>query len=120
MSNLKKRIGIFGEDLAVKYLANIGYKILDRNIKISYQEIDIIAKLGEIVVFIEVKTKTSTSFGSADSSLTNKQINNLKKALSIYLYRHKYDQNKVRLDLFAIDIDKFKKIAKIKHYKDIF
>jgi len=120
MKTLKKIIGDFGEDLAVKYLAQKGYRILDRNVKIGYQEIDIVARFDQKIVFIEVKTKTSNAFGCADEAITSRQIKNLKKALSIYLYKHRYSQNNIGLDLFAIDIDKFKKTAKIKHYKDIF
>ncbi len=71
-------------------------------------------------MFVEVKTRTTKSFGLADESLTNKQINSLKKALAVYLFKYKYNQNNVRLDLFAIQIERHKKIAKIKHYKDIF
>lgn len=120
MKNNRKIIGAFGEDLATDYLSQRGYKILDRNVKISYQEIDIVAKLGKKIIFIEVKTRTQSAYGTADESLTARQIKNLKKALSIYLFKHNYDQNNVRLDLFAIDLDKLNKTAKIKHYKDIF
>lgn len=115
-----KIIGKYGEDLAVLYLEKKGYKILDRNVKISYKEIDIVSKKGSKIVFVEVKTRTTSAFGSADESLRRTQIKNLKKALAIYLYKNNYNQNNVRLDLIAIDVDKNNKSANIKHYKDIF
>jgi putative endonuclease len=120
MKSINKIIGDFGEDLAVQYLSKKGYAILDRNTKISYGEIDIVAKINDTIVFVEVKTRTTNTSGSADDSLTRKQINNLKKTLNLYLYSKHYSRDKARLDLLVIDIDKNKKIARIKHYRDIY
>ena len=59
----KKLLGGAGERKAVKYLKNKGYKILRTNFKIKAGEIDVIAKDGETVVFIEVKTRSGDAFG---------------------------------------------------------
>jgi Holliday junction resolvase-like predicted endonuclease len=58
-----KALGIEGEDLAVKFLRKIGYKIVAKNYKTQIGEIDIIARDCETTVFIEVKTRTNDSFG---------------------------------------------------------
>ena len=127
--NYKQKIGEFGEKLAKNHLIRHGYKIIDANIKISYQEIDIIAQKGKRLIFIEVKTRTSLAFGSADTAMTAKKIGNLKKAILIYINRNNnflkklnqpVDANFIRLDLISIDINKKNKTAKIKHYRDIF
>ena len=115
----KQRIGKFGEELAKNFLIKHGYKIIGINIKISYQEVDIVAKKNKTIIFIEVKTRTSLSLGSADMALTDTKMENLKKVLENYIYEKKLDENFIRLDLIAIDINKQKKLAKIKHYKDI-
>lgn len=115
----KQRIGKFGEKLAKDFLIKHGYKIIGINIKISYQEVDIVAKKNKTIIFIEVKTRTSLSLGSADMALTDTKMENLKKVLENYIYEKKLDENFIRLDLISIDINRLKKLAKIKHYKDI-
>jgi len=57
-----KALGIEGEDLAVKFLRKIGYKIVAKNYKTQISEIDIIARDGDTTVFIEVKMRTNDSF----------------------------------------------------------
>lgn len=117
--NYRQKVGKFGEKIAREFLIKKGYEILATNIKISYQEIDIIAKKDKLYVFIEVKTKTSQSFGSADEAIDSGKINNLKKAMEAYSYEKKWDENFIRLDFISVDIQKTKKIAKIKHYRNI-
>ena len=117
--NYRQRIGQFGEMLAKKYLVKHGYKIIATNVKNSYQEIDIIAQKQLWFVFIEVKTRTSMNLGSADMAMTSQKVSHLKKAISNYIDINKIDENYIRLDLISVDIKRFEKVAKIKHYKDI-
>ncbi len=115
-------VGKFGEELARNYLVKKGYKIIGQNIKTSFKEIDIIAEeKSDELVFVEVKTRTSQTLGPAEEALTPAKINNFKKGVDLYLmWRDRLDDKEVRLDLISVDIDKFKKTAQIKHYKDIF
>jgi len=118
-NNYRKRVGQFGEQLAREYLVKYGYQIIAGNVKTSYQEIDIIAKQNNLLIFIEVKTRTSTKFGQADEAVTSQKVSNLKKAIENYIYENNLELDNARADLIAVDIDKSKKIAKIKHYKNI-
>ena len=102
--NYKQKIGEFGEDLACDYLKRKGYDIVDRNVKNSYQEIDIVAKKDDIFVFVEVKTRTSDTMGEADEQINNKKLENLNNAIINYLDIHSLDEIEPRLDLIAIDI----------------
>lgn len=96
------------------------YVIVDKNIKTSYKELDIIAFKNNTLVFVEVKTRTSFRFGRADESLFSRKLKNLKRAIGIYLRNfNKIGFKNIRLDLIAVDIDKFNKTAKIKHYKNV-
>ena len=71
--------GKLGEDLAEKYLEQIGYKVIERNFECKQGEIDIIALDKNEIIFIEVKTRTSIKYGSpADAVNENKQKNLLK------------------------------------------
>lgn len=117
--NHNKIVGQFGETIAKRFLESRGYKIVDLNVKKSYKEIDIIASLGKILVFVEVKTRTSFLFGSAEDAIGQKKIKYLKQAMGMYLSGCKNNYNDIRLDLIAVDINKQEKSANIKHYKDI-
>ena len=114
-----QKVGHFGEKLAQDYLKRKGYKIVDINIKTGYKEIDIVAHKKELLVFVEVKTRTSKSFGEADEGIGYYKLKNLKKAIAYYLsHSGGYNQN-FRLDLIAIDLNRRTKIAHLKHYKEI-
>lgn len=116
-----KRIGDYGEQLAAKYLTKKGYKIINKNLKLSYKEIDIIANFKGKIVFIEVKTRTSELLGKAEDSMSAKKLHHLKKAISMYVGNNKnIDPNNIRLDLVCVDINISSKIAKIKHFEDLF
>jgi len=116
----RKEIGRIGEELARKYLVKRGYIIRHKNIAFGHKEIDIVAQWGRQIIFVEVKTRTSFVFGGADTALTAKQIKTLKKAISLYCFRHKIDNNFIRLDLISVDMDMRNRIAKLKHIKDVF
>ena len=118
--NYKQKIGKYGEDLACDFLKRKGYKIISQNVKLSFQEIDIISKYGNVIVFVEVKTRTGNSFGEADEVVTEDKIDNLQKAICHYISNNKLDPTLIRLDLIAVDISKENKTARIRHYKDIF
>lgn len=116
----KQKVGKFGEDLAVQFLVRKGYFILAKNIKTSWQEIDILAKIKDKYVFLEVKTRILYSNKNYEEVLSQRKINNLKRAIGIYINNSNLDLNNARADLIIVEIDKRKKIANIKHYIDIF
>ncbi len=120
MEKYKKVVGDFGEQLIKKYLAAKGYEILGAKIKIGYQEIDIVARQNNKIIFVEVKTRTSGMLGAPEEAMGNQKIKNLKKAMEAYALVHNHDFDELRGDLIAVIIDKQKKIANIKHYKDVF
>jgi len=65
-----QRIGKWGEDAAVVYLAERGYEVVARNARTPYGEIDIVARQAEITIFVEVKTRTSNKMGLPEDSVT--------------------------------------------------
>lgn len=108
-----------GERLAAEYLIERGYKIIARNVKTSYKELDLIAQVDEVLVFVEVKTRTSFFLGGAQDMITKKKLQNLKRAAAIYLSRNKNNYKNLRFDFLAVDYDLNNKKANIKHYLDI-
>ena len=68
--NHNQRIGKWGEEIAAGYLLEQGFDIVARNARTPYGEIDIVARQGDITIFIEVKTRTSDKMGMPEDSIT--------------------------------------------------
>jgi putative endonuclease len=110
-----RKKGSKGEELAGKYLKSKGYSILEKNFSLKTGEIDIIARDGDTIVFVEVKTATSTSFGDPLEWVpVQKQRRIIKTSLS-YLTRHGLHDSPVRFDVVAIDPSR-----NINHVRDAF
>ena len=90
-----------GECLADKYLQNHGYQVQHRNWKHGYYEIDIIATKNNIIHFIEVKTRHSSTFGHPEQGVTKKKFANLKKAAVVFLHLQPY-WNRIQFDILSI------------------
>lgn len=95
-------IGKLGEEIAVKFLSGKGYKILERNFRYGHGEIDIIAMDGEVLVFVEVRTKFSDKFGMPEDSVTLRKRKQLKKIASAFLETHDVNFSECRFDFIGI------------------
>jgi putative endonuclease len=78
-------LGAAGEDAASAYLQSIGYRIVTRNLRGPGGEIDIVARDGETIVFVEVKARTSRRFGSALSAVDARKRTRLRSVAADYL-----------------------------------
>lgn len=99
---MKKKLGARGEELAANYLVKKGYQIIQRNYYTRYGELDIISKKDNILIFVEVKTRTSTSFGLPEESVTKVKMDHLRKAALIYLNNLNQGFREIRFDVIAI------------------
>lgn len=116
-NNLK--IGKIGEDEAELFLKKKGYRILERNFRKQYGDIDIVALKEKILVFVEVKTRTGTSFGSPEDSITAYKLRNLVKSAHFYKLYHPRLPDSLRIDLIAVNLDGTFHPVNIKHYENI-
>jgi len=114
----QQTIGNLGEEKATLFLQEIGYQILERNWRFSKAEIDIIAKDGEVLVFVEVKAKSYTYFGAPEESVSAYKENLIIDAAHQYMLKIGHDWE-IRFDIISIVFDKNKN-ASITHYKDAF
>lgn len=114
-----KIIGQFGEDLACNFLQKHDYQILHRNYQASYKELDIVARQGNFVIFVEVKTRTSDAFGDGVEAVDYHKQSNLRKAIGYYLVKEQPKSSDVRADLITVMIDRGTNNVNIKHYQDI-
>lgn len=104
MTNQRQQLGSYGETLAADYLQEQGYTIITTNWHCSHGELDIVAQQGEVLVFVEVKTRRSVNTQSAFANITpNKQE---KLIAAVYLYLSENDQENVhwRIDAIAVAI----------------
>lgn len=92
----------FGEDKACEYLKKLGFKIIERNFRKGYGEIDIIALDKDILVFIEVKTRTSTQFGTPLESIAYWKLKSLIKTAQFYKMLHPKLPEGLRIDAVAV------------------
>lgn len=104
MSN-RRRFGQLGEDYAVKLLKRKGYKILERNFRAKFGEIDIVAKDGDTLVFVEVKTRWSKKFGLPEEAVTPKKLSKIKRTGEYYSLTHPTLPKKLRIDVVALEVE---------------
>ncbi len=117
----KKDLGNFGEQVAVSFLEEKGYKILHRNFYCKQGEIDIIAKdenkIDEEIVFIEVKTRTSNMFGKPAEAINGVKINHICKSAKYFLFKYHLIDAFVRFDVIEVFLENGK--FDINHIKQI-
>lgn len=110
-----REFGNKGEDIACEYLIKNGYEILERNKHFSrYCEIDIIAKIRNKVVFVEVKTRRTNAFGHPFEAITKTKYNHLKTGVLYYLQEHKVKD--FQIDVIGIILEP---VLDIQHLKNI-
>lgn len=99
-----QKVGKFGEDVAVKYLKQNGYKILDRNFSCKRGELDIVALQKKQIVFIEIKARTSIEYGLPKEAVTKKKLEHIYKIAEYYLYTRNLEKEDTRIDVIEVYI----------------
>jgi putative endonuclease len=102
MKNRSQALGRRGEEQAAKYLQSNGYKILEQNYRTPYGEIDIIAKEENVIVFVEVKTRSSRAFGFPEESITQEKKAHLQNSALFYLQDIPMPDSDWRIDVISI------------------
>ena len=111
------QLGKKGEQLAVDFLIENGYDIVERNYRFNKAEVDIIAQKEDVLAIIEVKTRSTKDFGNPQDFVKPKQIKNLVKAVDEYVTVNNLEVD-VRFDIIAIV--KEEKQFNIEHLEDAF
>ena len=110
-------LGKRGEELAVQYLAEKGYEILERNWRNKHKEVDIIAKDSKELVIVEVKTRQTDEYGEPDIAVTKQKQRLLISAANAYIFEHAMDVD-TRFDIISIIFKDGKPV--INHIEDAF
>src|SRR3990167_9583378 len=106
-------IARIGEELAASLLKKNGYKIIERNFRKGYGEIDIIALKNGVLVFIEVKTRTSSKFGAPFEAITPWKLKSLVKTAQFYKSLHLLLPQALRIDAVSVKLSNDNSVEKI-------
>ncbi|MBM7868966.1 putative endonuclease [Clostridium pascui] len=120
MYSYKKDIGNLGENIAENYLIDRGYIILDRNFRSKTGEIDIIAKDGDYISFIEVKTRYGTLYGTPGESVNYLKQYRIYKTAQMYILKKRLNKFNFRFDVIEVILNHLNNDFSIKLIKDAF
>lgn len=114
----RKQIGILGEKLALEHLRKRGYRILETNFRCREGEIDIIAQDKDYLVFVEVRTRRGSSFGTPEESVTVAKKEKLTSLAFAYLQTHRKSSSLWRFDVVAVELNQEGQISRIELIQD--
>lgn len=116
----RKQLGNRGELEAALFLERLGYKILHRQLRGRFGELDLVALDGETIVFVEVKTRASTAVGHPTESITTSKQSHMTKAALEFLKKKCWLNRRCRFDVVAIVWPKDGQAPQIQHYLGAF
>ncbi len=119
MTQSTKKTGNKGEDLAASILVKKGYQIVERNYRYGKGEIDLIAKDGDVLVFIEVKTRKNLEYGPPELAVTKGKQRQIRKIAEAYLYEKEITNSDCRMDVIAVQFYQNQK-PRINHIENAF
>lgn len=114
MNNIQK--GKLGEEIATNYLVSKGAKILQNNYKLNFGEIDIIAKINQDIVFVEVKARSNLNFGYPAEAVNLKKQRKIRNVAKYFIVKNKLQRASIRFDVIEI----YLKDKKINHIENAF
>lgn len=114
---IRHELGKKGEDIAVEFLEKQNYNILDRNFICRQGEIDVIALDRDYVVFVEIKSRTSTEFGLPSEAVTKTKLKHMVKSAEYYLFVRNLENANIRFDVIEVYVKDGKYF--INHIKQI-
>lgn len=114
--NLPPGIGRAGEAAARVHVTQVlGYKIAETNFRTREGEIDIVAKDGDVLVFIEVKTRTNRKFGSGVEQISQRKAQRLQTTAQQYLAENSLDNADWRIDLLSVEMSRTGTVEHVDH-----
>lgn len=114
----KRQRGKAGEDAAVDFLQEKGYRILARNFRFDRGEMDIIAEDNNTLVFVEVKARYSTNYAGPEEAVTESKKNQMEKVAEGYLVERGIEGQECRFDIIAVEWQNDKPV--VRHIVDAF
>ncbi|MFC7447237.1 YraN family protein [Rhodococcus daqingensis] len=100
-----RELGALGEDMAAGHLTRAGMTILERNWRCRYGELDLIARDGDAVVFVEVKTRSGRGFGTPAEAVTFAKQGRIRRLAGLWLSGQPHGWRQVRFDVIAVVVE---------------
>ncbi|MGE7822994.1 YraN family protein [Paenibacillus sp. NPDC093718] len=101
--NSRKQKGAAAEELAAAALIEKGYRVLDRNWRCRFGELDIVAETGETLVVIEVRSRSGTaSFGTPSESVNARKVMQVRNTAEQYVHSKRYYERPIRFDVISV------------------
>ena len=119
-TDTRRTTGIKGEEEAARFLARSGYAILDRNVRTRAGEIDLVAKEGKTLVFVEVKTRRDLEGDPPQAGVHTRKQNRLAKLAHGYLKQKRIRQTPCRFDVVAVIVNDEGGVKAIRHIPNAF
>jgi putative endonuclease len=114
----KDGIGQYGERVAARHLTDAGLEIVERNWRCSFGELDLVARDGPVVVFAEVKTRSSEAFGDPAEAVDQVKAARLRRLAGLWLEAHGMDHAEVRFDVVSV-LRARSGPAQVDHFRDV-
>ena len=118
MPTRRSRLGSRGEDLARGYLSEKGYAILETNYRCQWGEVDIIARDGQCLVFVEVRTRRGGAYGTPEESITREKAQRLIATAQSYLEERNIPGREWRIDLVSVELDQRGRLEPLRHIQN--
>lgn len=113
---IQQRVGRWGEQAAADYLEKQGYQILERNFRAARGEVDIIARQGKVLAFVEVKARSSNRYGLPEYSVTPKKRMHIMSAAQEYILAHP-EFSTWRMDIITVEGETGE--ARVVHFENV-
>jgi putative endonuclease len=113
---LNRQTGRVGEQAAAEYLQSKGYEVISRNFSTRFGEIDLICRVNDITVFVEVKTKKGGNFGSPEEMFTRYKYEKVRRMGQVFLGGKEVP---CRIDMVAVELGMGGEVKQIRHYQNV-
>ena len=120
MKSYNKDIGSYTENIAATYLLSNGYSILDRNYRNKFGEVDIICQKDNIIIFVEIKSRYTNSFGSPLESVSCHKQKKIILLSKFYILYKKLSDFNIRYDVIEIYLNHLNNTYEVNHLEDAF
>jgi len=115
-----RALGVLGEEAAARFLARRGFTILERNLRSRWGELDLVARDGHTVVFVEVKARREGAGDPPQAAVDARKQARLARLALAYLARRRLGEPPCRFDVVAVTVDRTGAVQAIRHFPDAF
>ena len=119
MPDERQHLGDFGERVAAAHLEAKGYRIIDRKFRVAEAELDLVARDGEELVFVEVRTRRGGEQGMAALSVNRRKSAKVLLAAQWYVEKHpELEDSLMRVDVVTVELARDGALRRVTHYED--